>query len=152
MLNKVVRCPYCQSNLSKVIDKRAVSGRGEIRRRRECLKCEKRFTTYESLANLEVLVIKKDGRREAYSQEKLRNGILKSLEKRPDIDKASEVVDKIESKLREKGLREVATKVLGNWVLSELKKLDGVAYMRFASVYKTFQDPQDFEKALKSLH
>lgn len=146
-----MKCPFCQSILSKVVDKRAVSGKGEIRRRRECLKCKKRFTTYESLAILELFVIKKDGRHECYNQEKLKNGILKALEKRPEIDKASEVVDKIESKLRRKGLREIPTATLGKWVLAELKRVDGVAYMRFASVYRTFQNPQDFEKELKAL-
>jgi len=146
-----VKCPYCSSISSKVIDKRAVNGRGEIRRRRECLDCEKRFTTYEGLASLKILVIKKDGRREIYDGEKLKGGLLKALEKRPGIDKCEELVVKLERKLRLKGVREISSSVLGNWVLKELKKLDGVAYLRFASVYRTFENAGDFERELKSL-
>ena len=146
-----MKCPYCRSLSSKVIDKRAVDGRGEIRRRRECLNCDKRFTTYEGLAQLKVFVAKKDGRKEEYSREKLNAGLLKALEKRPEIDKASEIADKLERKLRFKGVKEISSKVLGDWVLKELKKLDSVAYLRFASVYRTFEDVRDFEKELKSL-
>jgi transcriptional repressor NrdR len=146
-----MKCPYCQSFLSKVIDKRGVGGRGEIRRRRECLKCTKRFTTYESLAKLEILVIKKDGRRELYSREKFSLGIEKALEKRPGMDLVTGLVDKIEGKLRARGIREIPSTMLGKAVLSELKKLDGVAYLRFASVYRAFVDPGDFEKELKAI-
>lgn len=126
-------------------------GRGEIRRRRECLKCAKRFTTYESLAHLDILVIKKDGRRQPYNQEKLRFGIVKALEKRPGIDRAQNLVDKIEGKIRAKGLKEVPSSLLGKWVLGELRKLDSIAYLRFVSVYRTFSDPKDFEKELRIL-
>ncbi|MBI2040092.1 transcriptional repressor NrdR [Candidatus Microgenomates bacterium] len=146
-----MKCPFCGSQLSKVVDKRSVSGRGEIRRRRECLKCERRFTTYEALADLGIVVVKKDGRREPFSEEKLRLGILKALEKRPRIDKASSIVDKIEGRIRSKGLKEIPSQLLGKWVLSELKKLDSIAYLRFASVYRTFSDPRDFAKELKTL-
>ncbi len=126
-------------------------GRGEIRRRRECLKCTKRFTTYESLAKLEILVVKKDGRREVYSREKIQSGLQKALEKRPGIDSVSVIVDKIEGKIRAKGLREIPSTLLGKTILQELKKLDSIAYLRFASVYRTFTDTKDFEKELKSL-
>ena len=146
-----MKCPFCYSNLNKVVDKRAVEALGRIRRRRECLKCTKRFTTYESLATLKILVVKKDGHREVYSEEKLRAGILKALEKRPGIDKVEKIVDKIESRIRVKGLREISSAYLGGWVLTELKKVDGVAYLRFASVYRTFQDPSDFVTEIKSL-
>ncbi len=146
-----MKCPYCSSILSKVIDKRGVSGKGEIRRRRECLKCTKRFTTYESLAQLEVWVLKKDLRRELYDKDKLKSGIVKALEKRPGMENASEIVEKIEAKIRVKGLREITSTYLGKAVLGELKKLDAVAYLRFASVYHTFQDPTDFEKEIKHL-
>ncbi|TSC66736.1 MAG: transcriptional repressor NrdR [Microgenomates group bacterium Gr01-1014_80] len=146
-----MKCPYCSSISSKVIDKRAVNGRGEIRRRRECLDCSKRFTTYEGLAGLKILVVKKDGRREVYDGEKLKGGLLKALEKRPGIDKTEELVDKIERKLRLKGIREIPSSILGNWVLKELKKLDEVAYLRFASVYRTFSEAKDFERELRSL-
>lgn len=146
-----MKCPYCQSISSKVIDKRAVNGRGEIRRRRECLSCSKRFTTYEGLAILKILVIKKDGRREIYDGEKLKKGLLKALEKRPGVEKCEDLVIRIEKKLRLKGVREISSSILGNWVLKELKKLDSVAYLRFASVYRTFEDARDFERELKSL-
>ena len=103
------------------------------------------------MAGLKILVIKKDGRREIYDGEKLKSGLLKALEKRPGVEKTEELVDKIERKLRLKGVREIPSSVLGNWVLKELKKLDVVAYLRFASVYRTFEEPQDFERELKSL-
>lgn len=146
-----VKCPFCASALSKVIDKRSVDSRGEIRRRRQCLKCSKRFTTYETLAEIEVMVIKKDGRREAYNREKLERGLFLALEKRPGIDKVSEVADRIEGRIRSKRLQEIHSQQLGRWMLSELKKLDSVAYLRFASVYRTFSDPKDFAKELKTL-
>lgn len=147
-----MRCPYCDSNLSKVIDKRAVAGRGEIRRRRECLKCGKRYTTYEGLGEFKILVIKKDGRKEVYDREKLQAGLIKALEKRPGIDKATFIVDRIESKIRSKGLKEVPSTFLGRAILAELKKLDAIAYLRFASVYRTFSDIGDFEKELKGFN
>lgn len=146
-----MKCPFCNSDSNKVVDKRSVEGRGEIRRRRECLKCSKRFTTYETLARLQILVIKKDGRREPYDQEKIRSGVVKALEKRPGIEQAGRVVEKIEAKIRGKGLREVPTIQIGKWILAELKKLDQVAYLRFASVYRTFSNPEDFEKELQIL-
>lgn len=144
-------CPYCTSNLSKVVDKRAVDGRGEIRRRRQCLKCAKRFTTYEKLAQLTILVIKKDGRREPYNREKLTAGLEKALEKRPGIEKVDWIVDKIEGKLRVKASKEVASTLLGRWILAELKRIDGVAYLRFASVYHQFENPKDFTKEVNQL-
>lgn len=146
-----MKCPFCQSNLSKVIDKRTVEGRREIRRRRECLKCAKRFTTYESVADVMLFVIKKDGRREAYLREKLEAGIAKALEKRPGIDKVCSILDRIESRLRAKRLGEISSQTLGKWVLSDLKKVDSVAYLRFASVYRTFTDPKDFKKEIETL-
>ena len=147
-----MKCLYCGSFFSKVVDKRAFTGTGEIRRRRECLKCKKRFTTYESIAKLVLVVIKKDGRHELYEKNKLRGGIEKALEKRPGIDRVSTIVDRIESRIRSKGIQEIPTQVLGKWVLAELKRVDAVAYLRFASVYRTFQSPQDFEKELKTLN
>lgn len=138
--------------LSRVIDKRSVGTRGEIRRRRECLKCSKRFTTYETLAAVEVMVIKKDGRKEPFDREKLERGLLRALEKRPGIDKVSRILDRIEGRLRAKRLQEVPSQRLGKWMLSELKKLDSVAYLRFASVYRTFSDPGDFRKELETLN
>lgn len=146
-----MKCPFCESIQSKVIDKRAVVGRGEIRRRRECLKCSKRFTTYEGLVHLKILVLKKNGKKEEYDREKIKNGLLKALEKRPGTDRVEAIVDRIESRLRTKGLKVVESQLLGNLILKELKKLDGVAYLRFASVYHTFSDPKDFAKELELL-
>lgn len=146
-----MKCPFCQSNLSKVIDKRGVESRGEIRRRRECLKCSKRFTTYEILAEIETLVIKKDGRREAFVREKIQAGLIKALEKRPGLGEVEKILDKIESRIRSRRLQEVSSQALGKWVLTELKRLDSVAYLRFASVYRTFSDPKDFKKELETL-
>lgn len=125
--------------------------KGEIRRRRECLKCNKRFTTYETVAAVEILVIKKNGKKELYNREKLERGLLRALEKRPGIDRISDIADRIESRIRAKRLQEVPSQKLGQWMLSELKKLDPVAYLRFASVYRTFSDPKDFEKELETL-
>ena len=146
-----MKCPFCESTLSKVVDKRTVSGRGEIRRRRECLRCEKRFTTYEALAELEVTVVKKDGRREVFNGEKIRAGLLRALEKRPGLEKVGSIVERIEGRIRARRLDEIESQTLGKWVLSELKRLDPIAYLRFASVYRTFSDPGDFAKELKTL-
>ncbi len=146
-----MKCPFCNSILSKVIDKRAVDSKGEIRRRRECLKCSKRFTTYEILAQLDFIVLKKDGSREPFMKEKLVAGLRKALEKRPGSEKAEKIISKIAAKLRSKGIREVHSQMLGKWVLAELKKLDPIAYLRFASVYRTFSDPKDFKRELETL-
>ncbi len=146
-----MKCPFCTSNLSKVVDKRAVLGRGEIRRRRECLKCTKRFTTYEVSAKIEILVIKKNGQKEPFKREKLQIGLKRALEKRPGIDRIERILDRIEGRIRGKYLEEVPSQTLGSWVLSELKKLDAVAYLRFASVYRTFSDPKDFKKEMEAL-
>lgn len=146
-----MKCPFCQSSLSKVVDKRPVLGRGEIRRRRECLKCLKRFTTYESLAAVEILVIKKNGKKEPFIREKMQRGLVRALEKRPGIDKINSILDRIESRIRVKRLQEVSSQALGKWILSELKKLDSIAYLRFASVYRTFSDPKDFKKEIETL-
>lgn len=147
-----MRCFYCESQQSSVIDKRSVNKTGEIRRRRECLKCHKRFTTYERICEVEIVVIKRDGRRERFNREKIRLGIEKALEKRPFADKVSEIVDKIEILLRSKGKNEIESKVLGRIVLEELKKIDKVAYLRFASVYRHFKGLGDFARELQSLN
>lgn len=146
-----LKCPFCNSELNRVVDKRSVEGRGDIRRRRECMKCVKRFTTYETLAKLQVLVIKKDNHREPYDPQKLRDGIAKALEKSPRIDRAEFIAERIEGKIRGKAFQEIASAQIGKWVLSELRKTDKVAYLRFASVYRTFSNPEDFEKELRVL-
>src|SRR3990167_4792829 len=99
-----MKCPFCASELSKVVDKRGVSGSGEIRRRRECLKCSKRYTTYESLAQVELMVVKRDGRKEAYLREKLEKGLIRALEKRPGTERISGILDRIEGKIRSRRL------------------------------------------------
>ena len=144
-------CPFCDSTLHRVVDKRSVVSVGEIRRRRQCLKCLRRFTTYERWALLELQVIKKDGRREDFNREKLRLGIVKALEKRPSLSLVDDLTNKIERKIRAKRGQEVTTKSIGRMVLSELKKLDMVAYLRFASVYRQFEQPEDFTKEVRSL-
>lgn len=146
-----MKCPFCASLLTKVVDKRAVQSLGEIRRRRECLKCSRRFTTYEKLADFELLVIKKDGRKEPFEIEKLKKGILISLEKRPSTSKVESLVENIERKVRKQGKREITSNAIGKMVLSELKKIDTIAYLRFASVYRGFENPEDFAKELTIL-
>lgn len=146
-----MKCVYCDSQLSKVVDKRSVKGSGEIRRRRHCLKCNRRYTTYERAVVSELIVIKRDGRRQPFAREKLNEGLVKSLEKRPHFDKVEVIADKIEGKLRAKGKNEVSSKTIGQMVLLELKKIDKIAYLRFASVYRHFDDPMDFTKELESL-
>lgn len=126
-------------------------GSGEIRRRRECLSCIKRFTTYERLGVLELSVIKRDGRHEQFDREKLRRGIAKALEKRPDTDKVDLIVERIEKTLRRRGVKEISSRVIGKMVLGELKKLDGVAYLRFVSVYRHFKKVEDFAKEVEHL-
>lgn len=146
-----MRCPFCSNLSNRVLDKRSVSSTGEIRRRRECLHCQGRFTTYERLSNLQFLVIKKDGHKEPFSREKLKSGIIKALEKRPEVQNLDEFVSKIERKIWRKGISEVNSRYIGKVVLAELKKIDSVAYLRFASVYRQFQDPKDFAKELESM-
>jgi len=144
-----MRCPYCSHKENKVIDKRE-SGES-IRRRRECLNCGKRFTTYENIEEAKLFVIKKDGRREHFSREKLRAGIEKACEKRPfGQDIIDKIVLEIEQKLKNGG-REVKSAAIGKLVMGKLKKLDKVAYVRFASVYREFKDINDFKKEIKEI-
>ncbi len=144
-------CPFCDSTLHKVVDKRSVVSVGEIRRRRQCLKCLRRFTTYERQVLSELQVIKKDGHREIFDREKVRAGITKALEKRPASEKVDFLTEKIEKKIRCSYRMEVSSKKIGQAILGELKKLDMVAYLRFASVYRSFENPEDFSKEINSL-
>src|SRR3989344_8673449 len=144
-------CPYCRSTQSSVIDKRSVKGTGEIRRRRECRKCKRRFTTYERASAVELIVIKRDGRREPFDISKLRVGLQRCLEKRPAFENLNDIVIKLERKIRSKDMVEVESKVIGREVLVELKKLDQIAYLRFVSVYREFKQASDFTKELESL-
>lgn len=144
-------CPYCSHKESKVTNKRE-SPEG-IRRRRECLKCKKRFTTYERIAPQEDLyVIKKDGRREKFSREKLEGGINLAFEKRPiEKNKINKMINEIEEQIRRKGKREIKTSEIGELVMKKIKKVDNVAYIRFASVYRDFQDINDFKREMREL-
>lgn len=145
-----MNCPYCSHKDSKVTDKRK-SPEG-IRRRRECLKCRKRFTTYEKAVKEDLFVVKKDGRREKFNREKLERGIDKAFEKRPVAkEKINQMINEIEEHIRKKGKKEIKTSELGEIVMRKIKKIDNVAYIRFASVYRDFQDVQDFKKEIKSL-
>ncbi len=145
-----MKCPYCSSQKSRVTDKRN-SPEG-IRRRRECLKCKKRFTTYERLSQNNLWIIKKDKRREKFDKEKLVRGVEKAFEKRPvPKDKINKMVDEVEEQLRKKGKKEIKSSVIGEIVMKKIKKLDNVAYIRFASVYRDFQDVKDFRKELRGL-
>ena len=122
-----------------------------IRRRRECLKCKKRFTTYEKAEKKEIMIVKKDGRRESFSKEKLKSGITKACEKRPiPIKEIDEIVEEIEEKLAKKG-KEVRSVMIGTMVMNKLKKLDKIAFIRFASVYMNFKDIKDFKLAFKQV-
>lgn len=144
-----MKCPHCSHDETKVTNKR--DSPNGIRRRRECLKCKKRFTTYEKIEQGDFYVVKKDGRREKFSREKLEKGIEKAFEKRPvpkeQIDK---MINEIEEQLRRKG-REVKSTVIGELTMRKIKKLDHVAYIRFASVYRDFKDIKDFKDELKEL-
>lgn len=146
-----MRCPFCRNNDTQVVETRE-TGEEVTRRRRECLKCKKRFTTYEKIESISLRVIKKDGNREAFDREKLKKGILKACEKRPiTMEQIDDVVDDIEKSLRSKSQKEVRSSIIGDLVMKHLKKLDSVAYIRFASVYRAFQDIGEFEKEVKLL-
>jgi len=143
-----MKCIYCGKD-THVTDKReAPDG---TRRRRECLKCKKRFTTYEKPYTKEIIIVKKDGRREHFMEEKLRLGLIKACEKRPvSIQKIDQVIEEIKEKLLKKG-KEVKSEKVGELMMNKLKKLDKVAYIRFASVYRDFKDVADFKKEIKEL-
>lgn len=144
-----MQCPYCNNEETKVVDKRDVNDL--TRRRRECLKCEKRFNTLEEVEGIDLRVIKKDGRREDFDHEKIKRGLIKACEKRPiSAEKIENMLTTIEEKLRKHG-KEVKASLIGELVSRELKKTDQVAYIRFASVYRDFTDVSDFKKEIKEL-
>ncbi len=150
MFVEIVDCPYCSNKTSKVTDKRS-SPEG-VRRRRECLKCNKRYTTYERVSKDGLYVIKKDGKRETFDSEKLKGGIQKAFEKRPiPKEKIDKMINEIEEQLRKKGKRELKSSTIGELIMKKLKKIDNVAYIRFASVYRDFQDIKDFRKEISAL-
>ncbi|MBI3561912.1 MAG: transcriptional regulator NrdR [Gammaproteobacteria bacterium] len=145
-------CPFCGAEDTKVIDSRLTSDGASVRRRRECSGCSERFTTFETAELVMPRIIKSDGRREPFNEEKLRAGILRALEKRPvasdDIDAA---INRIMKRIRTKGERDIASTEVGAWVMGELRHLDQVAYVRFASVYRSFQDVNAFEEVIERL-
>ncbi|MBO5746747.1 MAG: transcriptional regulator NrdR [Clostridia bacterium] len=147
-----MKCPYCSFEESKVIDSRPTDEGERIRRRRECLNCQKRFTTYEIIESLPIIVIKKDKSREVFNRDKLINGMLKACEKRPvSINDIERAVDDIEAKLQNSLDREVTSDAIGELVMDKLKELDEVAYVRFASVYRQFKDLSTFMEELNKL-
>lgn len=147
-----MRCPFCSFEDTRVIDSR-MTGEGDlVRRRRECLECRERFTTYESAEFSYPRIIKSDGRREQFVEEKLRAGILRSLEKRPvAMEKVEIAIARIKHRLRSLGEREVKSREVGDWVMEELKSVDQVAYIRFASVYQSFADVRAFLDEIERL-
>jgi len=147
-----VKCPYCSHLGDKVVDSRESKEGEAIRRRRECLDCGKRFTSYERIDEIPYMVVKKDGSRERFERQKLVAGLLKACEKRPvSLTALDAVADRVETSLQERPEKEIATTEIGGFVMEELKKLDKVAYVRFASVYRHFLDVGEFMNELKDL-
>lgn len=148
-----MQCPFCQAIDTKVIDSRAVGGDGQqIRRRRECITCNARFTTYETVEISLPRVLKKDGSFVQFNDAKIRAGILRAIEKRPvNSEAVDHIIKRIMNRLRATGEREVSTQLIGEWVMNELKSLDAVAYVRFASVYRRFEDVEAFHTEIARL-
>ena len=147
-----MRCPFCGYKGDKVVDSRATAEESAVRRRRECLKCGKRFTTYEYVEENSLLVIKKDGRREAFDRKKILAGIIRACEKRPvSVEKMEDVVTQVERAIQKKSDREVSASKIGELVMEKLKLIDDVAYVRFASVYRQFKDVGQFMVELKDI-
>jgi len=147
-----MRCSHCGYKEDKVVDSRATQQGSAIRRRRECLKCGKRFTTYEYIEEVSLMAIKKDGRREPFDRKKILSGVMKACEKRPiSIEKMEEIVIQVERAIQKKSDREVDSTRIGELVMEKLKCLDDVAYVRFASVYRQFKDVGQFMEELKGI-
>ncbi len=145
-------CPFCGHPQDKVVDSRESKEGDVIRRRRECLACERRFTTYERIDEIPYMVVKKDGRREKFDRQKVLAGLLKACEKRPvAMGKLAEIVDEVEGRLAESADRELSTTEIGELLMERLRNLDKIAYVRFASVYRDFQDEEAFFHELKTL-
>jgi len=145
-----MKCPFCGKVDSQVLESRTVEEGDSIRRRRECGKCGKRFTTFEKVKGSVLWVIKKDGRREVFEKDKIKRGILRAIEKRPiSLDLVDDVVDQVEREMLRSDKQEISSRVIGNAVLKRLKKIDKVAWLRFASVYLEFEDLTDFEKLIE---
>ncbi len=145
-------CPFCHAIDTKVIDSRLVAEGAQVRRRRQCLVCNERFTSFETAELVMPLVIKRDGRRKLFNQNNLRAGMLRALEKRPvSADALEEAVAAIIQKIRRTGEREIDSRQIGEWVMEQLYRMDHVAYVRFASVYKRFQDVSDFRQTIDQM-
>ena len=147
-----MKCPFCNHNGSKVVDSRPVNDQTMIRRRRECEKCKKRFTTYERIEKIPLMVVKRNGQRESYDQNKIYSGILKACEKRPiSVEQIEAMVDQIEKQLYQLEYKEISSVYIGERVMEALKPVDEVAYVRFASVYRRFKDAGAFIEELNKL-
>lgn len=145
-------CPFCRADDTKVIDSRLVADGYQVRRRRECTACHERFTTFEAAELVMPRIIKRDGSREPYNEEKLRSGLQRALEKRPvPTEQIESLISKVESQLRATGEREVQSEMIGHLIMEELLKLDKVAYVRFASVYRSFKDIREFGEEIARL-
>ena len=145
-------CPFCNTTDTKVIDSRLVEESNQVRRRRECVSCNERFTTYENVELALPRIIKRDGTRSEFNEEKIRHGLMKAIEKRPvSTEKIEEVIAHIKRQLRASGEREVSSAEIGEWIMVELHKLDHIAYVRFASVYRDFQDVVAFREEIDKL-
>ena len=147
-----MKCPFCGYTESKVIDSRPTDEGARIRRRRECLECGKRFTTYEIIESMPIVVVKKDNSREPFDRQKILNGLLRACEKRPvSLERLEKAVDDIETKIQNSLEREVPTTKIGEYVVEQLMDIDDVAYIRFASVYRQFKDIASFHEAIRKL-
>ncbi len=147
-----MKCPFCGEINNKVVDSRLSKDANAIRRRRECIECASRFTTYEHIEEIPVIIVKKDGRREVFSREKVRSGIQRACEKREiSMNVIDEYLNDLERELREMGEKEISSSMIGEKVMNRLHDLDDIAYVRFASVYREFKDVNDFVSELKSL-
>ena len=147
-----MKCPFCNHLEDKVVDSREAKEGDTIRRRRECLGCERRFTTYERIDEVPYMVVKKDGRREKFDRQKVLGGLLKACEKRPvSMARLSELVNRVESRVSDSPDREISTIEIGEYLMDNLRELDKIAYVRFASVYRDFQDEEAFFHELKNL-
>ena len=147
-----MKCPFCNAENTRVVDSRPTDDASSIRRRRQCDVCDRRFTTYEKVETMPLVVIKKDNNREPYEREKLQKGVLKSCHKRPvSVDQITRIVDEVENEIFNMEVREVPTNVIGELVMDKLKNVDAVAYVRFASVYREFKDVNTFMDELKKI-
>lgn len=145
-------CPFCHAEETKVVDSRLVADGAQVRRRRQCLQCHERFTSFETAELIMPLIIKRDGRREAFNIDNLRSGMLRALEKRPvSVDSLEAAIISITQEIRRRGEREIDSQLIGELVMKELFRLDHVAYVRFASVYKRFKDVSEFRQTIDQM-